>query len=107
ACALAVFAQQDPRWEKARDDVARKLAAQKPFEIARWTELLKPMRKALLQPLAAFLEDEKRTPAERGLIANIFGSYAADVPDAYARLEEQLATASETADPADKELDTL
>ena len=45
--------------------MAGKLAAQKPFEIARWTELLKPVRQALLPPLATFLEDEKRTPAER------------------------------------------
>jgi energy-coupling factor transporter ATP-binding protein EcfA2 len=51
ACALAVFAPEDPRWEKARDDVARKLAAQEPFEIARWTELLRPVRKSLLPPL--------------------------------------------------------
>jgi formylglycine-generating enzyme required for sulfatase activity len=94
ACALAVFAPHDPRWDKARDDVAGKLAAQEPFEIARWTEVLKPMRNALLPPLAACLEDEKRSPAERRLIANIYGSYAADVPDAYIRLEKWLAEPS-------------
>jgi hypothetical protein len=94
ACALAAFAPDDPRWDKVRDDVAGKLAAQKPFEMARWTEVLKPMRKTLLLPLAAFLEDDKRSPAERGLIANIYGSYAADVPDAQARLEQRLADTS-------------
>ena len=40
------------------------------------------MRQVLLPPLAAYLEDEKRSPAERDLIANIYGKYAADVPDA-------------------------
>ncbi len=104
ACALAAFAPDDPRWDKARDDVAGKLAAQKPFEIARWTELLKPVRRALLPPLAAFLEDDRRSPAERGLIANIYGSYAADVPDAYDRLEKRLADASAPDALAEKKL---
>ncbi|HEV3255715.1 MAG TPA: SUMF1/EgtB/PvdO family nonheme iron enzyme [Gemmataceae bacterium] len=105
ACALAAFAPDDPRWEKVRDDVAGKLAAQKPFEIARWTEVLKPVRQALLPPLAAFLEDDKRSPAERGLIANVYGSYAADVPEAYARLEKQLADASAPEALAEKQLE--
>src|SRR5262249_43367081 len=64
ACALAAFAPDDPRWDQLRDDVAGKLAAQKPFEIARWAEVLKPMRKTLLPALAAFLEDERRSPVE-------------------------------------------
>jgi serine/threonine protein kinase/formylglycine-generating enzyme required for sulfatase activity len=105
ACALAAFAPDDPRWDQVRDDVAGKLAWQKPFEIARWTELLKPMRKVLLPPLLAFLEDEKRSPAERELIANIYGNYAADVPDAHARLEKRLADESAPDAPAEKKLE--
>ncbi len=104
ACALAAFAPDDPRWDMARDDVAGKLAAQEPFEVARWTELLKPVRQALLPPLADFLEDEKRSPAERRLIANIYGNYAADVPDAYARLEKRLADESTPNALAEKKL---
>ncbi len=107
ACALAALAPDDPRWDKAGDDAAGQLAAQKPFEIARWAELLKPVRRALLPPLAAFLEDEKRSPAERGLIANIYGNYAADVPDAYARLEKRLAGESAAGAPAAKKLDLM
>jgi formylglycine-generating enzyme required for sulfatase activity len=105
ACALAAFDPDNPRWYKVRDDVAGKLAAQKPFEMARWAELLRPMRKVLLPPLAAFLEDEKRSPTERELIANIYGSYAADVPEAHARLEKRLADASAPDAPAEKQLE--
>jgi formylglycine-generating enzyme required for sulfatase activity len=101
ACVLAAFAPGDRRWDKVRDDVAGKLAAQKAFEIARWTEVLRPVRNALLPSLAAFLEDEKRSPSERGLIATIYGSYAVDVPGAYTRLEQRLADA--TAPDADPE----
>jgi formylglycine-generating enzyme required for sulfatase activity len=105
AGALAAFAPDDPRWDKVRDDVAGKLAGQKPFEMARWAEVLKPMRKELLPPLAAFLEDEKRSPAERELIADIYGKYAPDVPDAYARLEKRLADESAPDAPAEKKLE--
>jgi hypothetical protein len=41
-----------------------------------------------------FLVDEKRSVAERGLIATVYGSYAAELPDAYARLERVLAEPS-------------
>jgi len=105
ACALAAVAPDDPRWDKARDEVAGKLAAQEPFAIARWADLLKPVRKALLPPLAVFLEDEKRSPAERRLIANIYGNYAADVPEAYARLEKRLAEESAPDALAEKKLE--
>ena len=90
ACALAAFAPDDPRWNKARDYVAGKLAAQEPFEIGHWAKLLTPVREMLLQPLATCLEDEKRSPAERRLIANIYGNYAADASGAYAPLEKRL-----------------
>src|SRR5262249_32125174 len=105
ACALAAFAPDDPRWDKARDDVLGKLAAQQPFEVARWAELFGPVRTALLPPLAAYLEDEKRTPAERRLIANIYGSYAANLPDAHARLEKRLVEASAPDAPSEQKLE--
>jgi formylglycine-generating enzyme required for sulfatase activity len=44
--------------------------------------------------LADFLTDEKRSLSEKGLIATVYGTLAADVPDAYARLEQQLAEQS-------------
>src|SRR5262249_19073026 len=92
-------------WDQVRDDVAGKLAGQKPFEIARWAEVLKPMRKTLLPLLAAFLEDERRSPVERELIANLYGNYAIDVPDAYARSEKRLADEGAPDAPAEKKLE--
>ena len=95
ACALAVFAPDDPRWEKVSGDVAATLVIQKPFVIAQWTDALKGVGRWLIPPLADFLVDEKRSVSERGLIASVYGTYAADTPDAYARLEKQLAETSE------------
>ncbi len=90
ACALAIFAPDDPRWEKISGDVAGTLLIQKPLEIPQWTDALKGAGKWLLSPLANFLVEEKRSVSEKNLIATIFGRYAADTPDAYARLEKQL-----------------
>jgi len=98
ACALAAFAPGDPRWEKASGDVAETLVIQKPFVIVQWTEVLKEVRHRLIPPLAELLVDEKRSVSERGLIANIYGTYAIDTPDAYARLEKRLAEQSEPND---------
>jgi len=63
--------------------------------IAQWTEALKDVGRWLIPPLAAFPVDEKRSVSERSLIASIFGNYAAEMPDAYARLEERLAEQSD------------
>jgi formylglycine-generating enzyme required for sulfatase activity len=90
ACALASFASDDARWEKVSGDVAATLVIQKPFVIAQWADALKDADKWLIPPLADFLVDEKRSVLERGLIASIYGTYAANLPDAYARLEKQL-----------------
>jgi serine/threonine protein kinase/formylglycine-generating enzyme required for sulfatase activity len=87
ACALALYAPDDPRWKKVSADVAAALS--KPFAIAQSTDLLKGVGSWLIPTLADFLVDEKRSVAERGLIATVYGSYA-DSPDAYTRLEKQL-----------------
>jgi formylglycine-generating enzyme required for sulfatase activity len=95
ACALAAFAPADPRWEKVRGDVTAALVVQKPFVIAQWTDALKGVGRWLISPPADFLVDETRGVAERGLITTVYGTYAADVPDAYVRLETQLNEESE------------
>ena len=95
ACALAVFTPDDSRWEKTSGDVAATLVIQKPFEIALWTDALKGVGKWLIPPLADFVVEEKRSVSDRGMIASIYGNYAANTPDAYARLEKQLDEKSE------------
>jgi serine/threonine protein kinase/energy-coupling factor transporter ATP-binding protein EcfA2 len=101
ACALAAFASDDPRWEKVGGDVAATLVVQKPFVIAQWADALKGVGRWLLPPLADFLVDEKRSVSDRGLIATVYGTYAADTPDAYARLEKQLEEKSNPDAPVD------
>jgi serine/threonine protein kinase/formylglycine-generating enzyme required for sulfatase activity len=94
ACALSLYAPDDSRWDKISSDVAAMLVVQKPFVIAQWTDALRGAGKWLLPPLGEFLVDEKRSVAERGLIATVYGTYAADLTDAYTRLEKQLAEQS-------------
>jgi formylglycine-generating enzyme required for sulfatase activity len=91
ACALAAFAPDDPRWEKVSGDVAAALVIQKPFEMGQWADALKGVGRWLTPPLAASLADGERSASARGLIATVYGTYAAHTPDAYARLEKQLA----------------
>ena len=104
ACALAAFAPDDLRWGKASPGVAAALVIQKPFEIAQWTGALARVGKWLIPPLAEFLADEKRSLSERGLIASVYGTYAADVPDAFARLEAELVRTSEPETPLDAKI---
>jgi serine/threonine protein kinase/formylglycine-generating enzyme required for sulfatase activity len=100
ACALVVLAPDDPGWEKVRGDVAATLVIQKPFVIAQWAEAFAGVGRWLIGPLADFLVDEKRSVSERGLIATVYGRYAADTPEAYARLEKGL---TETSKPDEEE----
>jgi serine/threonine protein kinase/formylglycine-generating enzyme required for sulfatase activity len=91
ACALATLAPDDPRWAKVSRDVAEVVIIQKPFMVPQWTDALKGAGEWLIPPLADFLVDEKRSVSERGLIAGVYGAYAADIPAAYDGLEAQLA----------------
>ncbi|MGA2253593.1 MAG: SUMF1/EgtB/PvdO family nonheme iron enzyme [Thermoguttaceae bacterium] len=95
SCALAAFSPDDPRWEKVAPDVAATLVIQKPYMVFQWTSASKPAGKWLVPPLASFLGDEKRGFSERGLIAEVYGAYAADLPDADTQLEKQLAEKTE------------
>ncbi len=94
ACALAVFAPDDSRWENVGRDVAATLVIQKPFAIAAWTDALKGAGRWLIPALAEFLVDESRGFSARGVIASVYGNFAPDAPDAYARLEGGLASTS-------------
>ena len=93
AGALATFTPDDKRWEEAGRDVAT-LVIQNAFVISQWTDAFKPVGKWLILPLGEFLVDEDRSVSARGLISRAYGTYAVDMPDAYARLEKQLADES-------------
>ncbi|MCE9534775.1 MAG: protein kinase [Planctomycetes bacterium] len=95
ASALAAFSPDDARWEKASGDVAATLVNQEPFVIGQWSEAMKGVGKWLIPTLADYLVDENRSLPAKGLIAKVYGIFAADTPDAYARLEKQLVEQSE------------
>lgn len=95
-CGLAAFAPDDAHWEQVAGDVAGLLAMQQAFAMPQWTEAFRGTGRWLLPSLADFLVDEKRGLSERGLIARIYGKFAAETPDRYDRLERSL---TETAGP--------
>ena len=101
AAALAGHDPDNPLWEKVSADVVTKLVAQKPFEIPRWTVAFKPVAKSLLPPLAGLIVADKGTGSEIAVLASAYGSLAAEVPEALARLEDRL-TEQPKADPAYK-----
>ena len=91
ACALAVYARDDPRWQGVSRDVAERLVAEPGLVIARWAEALRPVRRHLLPPLAALLVEEGRDPAARRTITGLYGDYAQGLPDAFSDLEQEAA----------------
>jgi serine/threonine protein kinase/formylglycine-generating enzyme required for sulfatase activity len=91
ASPLALYAAGDERWEKVSGDVAARLVTEQALEIGKWAEALRPVRRALLQPLANMLVDDKRGPAERRAIAGLYAGYAEGLPEAFVPVEKVLA----------------
>jgi serine/threonine protein kinase/formylglycine-generating enzyme required for sulfatase activity len=89
ACALAGYAEDDGRWPKVSRDVTGRLVAENALVMGRWAEALRPVRRHLLPPLAALLQ-EGRGAAERRTLARLYGDYAEGLPDAFGPLEKVL-----------------
>ena len=81
ACALAALDADNGRWEALAPEVSNSLVLdENMFRIERWLDALRPVRKALLEPLAAIFRDRKRAEDERFHAAVILQQYAADQP---------------------------
>jgi hypothetical protein len=91
ACALAELSADDPRWKEVQGDVAERLVAENAFVIGHWAKALEPVRQLLLAPLGGLLVQEGRSPAQRSIMARLYGDYAAEQPAAFGLLEEVLA----------------
>jgi serine/threonine protein kinase/formylglycine-generating enzyme required for sulfatase activity len=91
ACALAVYAPDDDRWEQVGGDVARRLVAENTLVIAAWADALRPVSRHLLPPLAGLLAGEMRDSAERRTLTRLYASYAEGRPEALELLEKVLA----------------
>jgi len=87
ACALAAFAPQDARWPAVSTDVAERLVAQNALVLRIWIDAFQPVGNSLLPSLAGFLEDEKRSGAQRRNIATVFANYAGTASGAFVSLE--------------------
>ncbi len=87
ACVLAAYAPDDDRWDKVSGDIAVRLVAENPLVIGKWAECLRPVGRHLLPPLAVLLLEEKRSAAERRIIAGVYAGYTDGVPNAFATLE--------------------
>jgi eukaryotic-like serine/threonine-protein kinase len=92
ASALALYAPENPRWEKIRVDVANRLLAENAYVVARWIDALRPAAKQLSDPLTAVFHDEERGESERTLAASALAEYLCDQPG---DLAELLITATE------------
>jgi formylglycine-generating enzyme required for sulfatase activity/tRNA A-37 threonylcarbamoyl transferase component Bud32 len=81
AAALAALEPLSPRWDKAGGDLVNRLVAENPLHLGLWTEALRPVGPALLDPLAAVFRDPQRPEGERSITTNLLADYAADRPD--------------------------
>ena len=91
ACALAIYAADDPRWPGVSRDVAARLAAENGLEIAGWADALRPVRRHLLPPLATLLVAGGQDAAGRRTITRLYGDYARGLPAPLAPLEAEAA----------------
>ncbi|MBW3596007.1 MAG: SUMF1/EgtB/PvdO family nonheme iron enzyme [Planctomycetes bacterium] len=86
ACFLASHDPHDPRWEAISATVANRLATESSMRLREWTELLRPVGKAML-PALANLVAESRDAARRRRLGELYAEFAAAEPDGFAPLK--------------------
>jgi eukaryotic-like serine/threonine-protein kinase len=80
ACALAAFDPDEPAWHQIAPEVAGLLLAENPLLVNQWVDLLRPVRRSLISPLAdacAGLSDR----GARRLATSILADYASADPE--------------------------
>jgi serine/threonine protein kinase/formylglycine-generating enzyme required for sulfatase activity len=109
ACALALFAADDPHWAKVGDDVVRCLAGEDLLRLRAWAELLGPVRTRLVPHevrrlgeadagnFAAFLAMLRAYPEDA--VIGLHGELQRTVPPT-AKMEERQALARQQAQSA-------
>ena len=86
ASALALLDPQNDRWKQAGLAVSDALVGVNAVSLGGWTDLLRPVRKALTPRLASIFRDAQRPESERRLATNVLFDYAGDDPDLVADL---------------------
>ncbi len=87
AAALAKYDPESAKWAKCSAGVVHDLVRENPVFLGQWSEVYRPVKNALLKPLADIFRD--RLPehaAERSLATNLLADYAADNPHVLADL---------------------
>jgi formylglycine-generating enzyme required for sulfatase activity len=82
--ALAAFDPASPRWQQAAEPAVAQLLAD-PLHLGPWTEALRPVRVALLPPLAEVFRG-RRQAEQRFIAATILADFAGDRSEALADL---------------------
>jgi serine/threonine protein kinase/formylglycine-generating enzyme required for sulfatase activity len=89
AVALAELDPDNEQWNSIAGPTAASLVQADLLTAPEWSKRLRPVRKHLLEPLAAEFNVSDALPARRTLAASILTDYAADEPALLARLLQQ------------------
>jgi formylglycine-generating enzyme required for sulfatase activity len=81
AAALAAYDSENTDWQKVRSDVVTSLVSVAPVESKQWTEMLRPVRTQLVEPIQARYRDRSpQRDSERQLAAAALADYLNDQP---------------------------
>jgi formylglycine-generating enzyme required for sulfatase activity len=83
--ALAAYDPEDPRWKGRGEVVLTQLLTANPLYLGAWAEGLRPVRGALLQPLAEVFRG-RNLAEHKHVAATLLADYAADRPPLLAEL---------------------
>jgi eukaryotic-like serine/threonine-protein kinase len=87
AAALAKYDPESVKWTKCSALVVHDLVRENPVFLGQWSEAYRPVKDALLKPLAGIFRDRRpEQAAERSLATNLLSDYAADKPHVLADL---------------------
>lgn len=95
ACALAEYDPSDPQWAGYGTFLVQSLVGENALLLNDWKGLLEPVRGLMLRSLADALADGRWGDAQRRTITDLYRGFCAGQPEAFAPLEEKLATEKE------------
>jgi serine/threonine protein kinase/formylglycine-generating enzyme required for sulfatase activity len=93
AAALAKYDPENEKWTTSSPLVVTDLVQENPVFLGQWSEMYRPVKNSLLDPLAVHFRDQRpERSAERTLATNLLADYAVDNP---AKLADYLMDAND------------
>lgn len=87
AAGLAKYDPASKKWKTSSPLVVNDLVLENPVHLGQWSEMYRPLKNSLLEPLAVIFRDRNpERAAERTLATNLLADYAADNPTQLADL---------------------